>query len=424
MSLMAGNTVKKKHLFACLFGNIFEWYDFVIFGSLASIMAVVFFPKNDHFVATLMTYAIFAVGFLARPIGGIIFGYLADKYGRSRLFTSSILLMCLPMFLMGLLPTYQQVGVLAPILLLFLRLIQGFAMGGEYPVIVTYLSEISNPKHRGFVTSLVSFSLTLGIFFASLTVIVLTYFFNTESLHTFGWRIPFFLSGIVAIFIYHIRKSLPESQLFLDIKQAHSQESRGALFIQNKRPIIRIFGYTVCVAIFFYVFNLFSATYLNTIRKFSFLESLYITNFGIIVLLITIPIAGYLSDQYGRKRMAMIATLSSLIFSIPIYMLISNSSLAVILSGQALFAILLGVYLGPLPCILAEQFNTATRCTSISIGYNLCVAIFGGTGPMVSMYLIKALNTNIAPGIYMAVAAFISLIAAFFLKEYSNKSLA
>lgn len=412
----------KKYLFACMFGNVCEWYDFVIYGSMAPIMAKLFFPHNDKFTSFLMVFMVFAAGFIVRPIGGFLIGRLADKNGRSKMFVISLILMGGSVFLTSILPTYNTIGKLAPMLLFLLRIMQGFAIGGEYPVMTTYLSEMADKDKRGFYGSLISLSLTFGVLLASLTVALVTYGLGQASMESWGWRIPFFISFFIIIIAYFIRKKLPETKIFTNQNQP-SNAKIIELLKKEKYSILNVFLFTICVAIAYYLFSIFSTTYIHLSTHVSYLASLFLTNIGIIVLIFATPLAGILSDKYGRKKIVGLGNFLFIILSLPIYYLISSQTYGNIILAQSIFAILIALILGSLPAVLAEQFPTEIRVTGIAIGYNLCVVIFGGTGPMVCMYLLKIFHSSLAPGIYLFIAATISFIASLFIKDMTRASL-
>lgn len=408
--------IPKKYILTCMLTNIFEWYDFVIYSSMAPILTKLFFPNYDKLTSYLLTFGIFAAGFIIRPIGGLIFGYIADKYGRAKTFLTTLILMSTSTFLTSVLPTYIQIGILAPCFLLTIRIIQGFAIGGEYPTMVTYLSEMVNYKKRGFYLSIISASLTSGILFANLFVSYLKYQLGDIDMMNYGWRIPFLVSFVLIIVSYYLRKSLPESLLFKKIENKK-------LLLENKLIILKTFAFTICISIGYYLFNIFTTTYIDISHSYSKNTFSTLNNLSILLLIILTPIAGLASDYIGRRKFAIISHLLFIIFSIPIYVLLKSNTLYLMIIAQIIFSILVASSLGPLPAILAEQFKTSVRSTSIAFSYNMCVAIFGGTGPIVSLYLIKTLNTNIAPGIYLLVAAIISFFVSFSINDLTRQPL-
>lgn len=207
--------VKKRHIIGSVVGNACEWYDYVIYASLAPVLATVFFPKSDKVVGLMLTFVVFAAGFLIRPVGGMVFGNIADKYGRKRAFIYSIVLMALPALAIGLLPSYDSAGRLSVLLLLFFRLLQGMAIGGEYPTMITYIAELSPPERRGYIGSYASVTTVAGVLAATITVAIITKTLSHADLISFGWRIPFFITFVTILVGYYIRLKLPESMLFL-----------------------------------------------------------------------------------------------------------------------------------------------------------------------------------------------------------------
>jgi len=414
--------IKKRHLVGSMIGNACEWYDYVVYGSLAPILSIIFFPKDDRIVGLMLTFAIFAAGFLVRPIGGVIFGNIADKYGRKNAFIYSILLVAVPALAIGFLPGYNAIGRSSPFLLLIFRLLQGIAVGGEYPTMITYIAELSPPKRRGYIGSYANVTTVTGVLLATITVAIVTKCFSHEQLVDYGWRIPFFITFLTILFGYYIRRKLPESIIFLAEEKLKSYPVVEAIK-NNKSEIIKIFASVVCIAIAYYTFNVFSTTYFIETLKLNYLTALYISIASILLLIILLPIAGHFSDLYGRKKLVLIAILSMIIFIYPVYIGFEQKILWLALASQFIFAFLIALYLAPLPAIMVEQVGTKIRCSSIAIGYNLALAIFGGTAPVVNLYIIKHFNSAIAPSIYLIISGIVSLIAALFMKDLTGKKL-
>ncbi len=414
--------IKKRHLMSCTIGNACEWYDFVIYGSLASILSVNFFPEADNIASLMMVFAVFAAGFLIRPLGGIIFGYIGDKKGRKNAFVYTILLMAVPALAIGFLPTYNQVGRLAPILLLVCRLLQGIAVGGEYPIMITYIAELSPPKKRGYIGSYANVTTVLGVFFATLTVTLITRAFSHEALISFAWRIPFFLASLTILLGAYARRRLPESDFFLS-EQNNVHSPLVEALKNNKLEIVRIFGYTICIAVAYYTFNVFSTTYFSSTLGVDYLTALYISTASVLFLIFLLPLMGYFSDKYGRKNMAIFSLICMITFIYPVYSAFSEKILWLSILSQFFFAFLVSLYLAPLPALLVEQVNTKTRCSTIAIGYNFALALFGGSAPVVNIYLIKFFQSDSAPAIYLILTGIVSLITAFFMKDLTKKCL-
>jgi MHS family proline/betaine transporter-like MFS transporter len=414
--------LKKRYLIGCTIGNACEWYDFVIYGSLASILSVNFFPEADKLASLMMVFAVFAAGFLVRPLGGVIFGYIGDKKGRKKAFIYTILLMALPALAIGFLPTYNEIGRLAPILLLVCRLLQGMAVGGEYPIMITYIAELAPPEKRGYISCYANVTTVVGVFLATLTVTLITKVFSHEALVSFAWRIPFFLASLTILLGAYIRQKLPESSLFLS-EQNNFYSPLMDTLKNNKLDIVRIFGYTICIAVAYYTFNVFSTTYFSSTLGVDYLTALYISTASVLFLIFLLPLMGSFSDKYGRKKMAIFSIISMILFIYPVYLAFSEKILWLSILSQFFFAFLVSLYLAPLPALLVEQTSTKTRCSTIAIGYNFALALFGGSAPMVNMYLIKIFESDSAPAIYLIITGIASLIPAFFMKDLTKKCL-
>ena len=394
-------------VFAAL-GNIFEWYDFIIYASLSSILSKVFFPGHSEFVALFSTFSIFALGFLVRPIGGIILGQLADCYGRKKIFLLSSVLLTLSALAIGLLPRYDEIGIIAPLLLLVFRLIQGFCIGGEYPVIVSYLYECAPLKNRGLISSLVNVTTVLGVLLSTSIVYLINHFVEPRHLVLWGWRLPFLLSAFFLAFLMVARFLLQEN--FARASQ-HSFATMVERVRTNYMTLSTLFFVIMGAAVAYYLYNVFDMSYLHHALTLSYSASLIFSMIGAIPLMLFIPLGGWLSDIVGRKVVLRLATGALFVLSLPLYLLFSSGTLIAILTAQIFFAFFLSLYLGSLPAFMAEQSADATRCLFIALAYNLSLALFGGTAPMVSWYLIHHLHTNLAPAFYLSVAAFVSCVA-------------
>lgn len=405
-----------------MLANACEWYEYIVYASLAPILSVVFFPNDDRIVRLMLVFGIFAAGFLVRPLGGIIFSTIADKYGRKKALVYSILVLALPTLGVSLLPGFDTIGHLAPILLLLSRLLQGLAIGGEYPTLLTYIAELSPPDKRGYIGSFASVTTVVGVLLATATVAVLNLVLTHAQLISFGWRIPFVAAFVVIVVSYFIRLKLPESQIFLSAKDLHKYPVIEAIK-NSPLEIVTICGYTICIAIAYYTFNVFSTTYFTQTLKLDYLTALYINMSSMLFLIVLLPVAGSLSDKHGRIKTTLIAIIAMLILILPVYAEFEKHMLWLAIMAQFMFATLIALYLAPLPALIAEQSSTKTRCSVIALGYNLALALFGGTAPVVNMYLITYFSTPLAPSFYLMASALISLIAALAMKDLTGKLL-
>lgn len=396
--------------------NVFEWYDFIVFSSLTPILTQVFSPSNK-LTTLLLTYGIFAISFIMRPAGGLIFGYLADRYGRKKTLFFTLSLVAISGLLIGLMPTYHQIGAAAPLLLLALRLVQSFAVGGEYPIVVTYLSELAPAGKRGILSSFANVTTVSGVLLASIVVAILNHHLTADALVDWGWRVPFLLSAVFTFFIIIARSLLTETMI-----PVSSKTDYGRLFDKTSiKMMMKIFLVTMCAAVSYYSYNIFIIIYLLEIAHFNYTESLFISIISSMFLLLLMPIGGYLSDIFGRKKVIGLSLFLLAILSIPLYQLLLSRSISHALISQFIFAIPLSLFFGALPAFLFEESREKGRCLNIAIPYNIGMVIFGGTAPLINVSLVHYLNNNLAPGIYLSLIATISLIAMYSIGDINKK---
>ena len=392
-------------------GNIMEWYDFAVFGFLAPIITLHFFPNDTPLTGLIMTYGIFATGYMMRPLGGIFFGYIGDKMGRKHALILSIFMMAIPTVLIGFLPTFEQIGIYAAFLLVFLRMVQGLSVGGELIGSVSFMVEIASQKHKGFLGSLTLGSAVGGLLLGSAVVTILGLFLGDSAMHAWGWRIPF-LSGIVILIIgLWLREGMTESPEFLKIDQEEEQTSLHHAVMHEKGKILQLSAMISLTTIASYVMFVWMPTYLSTIIKHPLHDALAINTFAMIVLFVTIPLAGYLSDIVGQRKLMIWSTWAMLLSVWPLFVLLQKGEWYTALSAQMLFALIVGFLQGPMPSLMAEMFPVKIRYTSIGIGYNFSVALLGGTAPVIATWLIEKTGNLLSPAFYIMFFAVVSLSA-------------
>jgi MFS transporter, MHS family, proline/betaine transporter len=414
----------RRVLISGMIGNGLEWYDFAIYGYFATILSKLFFPSADPLVSLIASYGAFAAGFAMRPLGAVLFGYLGDKYGRKVALTFSILMMAIPTAAIGLLPTYQQIGVLAPILLTFIRLLQGLSLGGEFCGAMTFVVEHSGEKNRGLIGSTTIVSLVIGMLAGSLIAATMANLLSKEALETWGWRIPFILGFAIGLVGFYIRNHTKESPEYESAKRNGTLCNRPIkeAFTKHLKPMIISIGIYITVTVPFYILTIFMITYLSKILNYSLADTLLINSISMIVLLVTTLLGGWLSDKYGRKPILVASAFAFLILSYPLFLMIGYN---IFTAGIALiiFAVILGLYIGPVPTMLVEYFPTGVRFTAMAISYNFCAALFGGTAPMVATFMIRETGNNIIVAWYMIICSIISLISLYFYRDQKNRYL-
>ena len=419
----------KKHsvgtLIAGVIGNLMEWYDFALYGYFASVLSRLFFPGSDPATATLSTWAIFAAGFIMRPIGSAIFGYIGDKWGRRRALLLSVIFMGIPTFALGILPTYEMVGIAAPVLLLIIRLIQGLSVGGEFSSSVTYVVETSPVNRRGLSGSWANVGSMSGMLLGSALATLVTNIFSTSFVEDWGWRLPFLFGGVLAIAAVFMRKGLSPSALFKEHEKNHENRSPLKLvFQQNRKQLLQAFFFASGYATLFYIPFVYLPDYLNQYSNMPIAEGLQINTISTSILLLLIPVMGFLSDHFiRRKKILLIAFIFVAIAAYPVFLLFSSSSFTGVLTGQIIFTILVAIPLGTVPAMMVELFPTRDRLSGYSISYNMGMAVIGGSTPIIATWLINQTGFTLAPAVYLAFWAAISVIALLTIKDRSREPL-
>ncbi len=412
-------------------GTLIEWYDFYIFGSLAVIISGHFFPQGHETVALLSTLATFATGFIVRPFGALFFGRMGDLVGRKVAFMLTLVLMGGATTAIGLLPSYESIGILAPILLLVLRLLQGLALGGEYGGAATYVAEHAPDGQRGFYTSFIQTTATLGLF-VSLGVILATRFgVGEEAFKVWGWRIPFLLSVVLVLFSYYIRKTMGESPQFTKLKKegrvSTSPLRDSFMNPENRRLVIlSLFGATAGQGVVWYTGQFYALYFLQTVLKVDFVLANTVIAIALALGTPFFIVFGWLSDKIGRKPIMMTGCLIAALSYVPIYMgmerfggEVPNTAMLVFLVWiQVIFVTM--VY-GPIAAFLVELFPTHIRYTSMSLPYHIGNGVFGGLVPFIGTILVQTTGHHLAGLAYpIGVALITFVIGCLFLKDPTN----
>ncbi len=414
---MAKHSLKKVAI-AGMIGNGLEWYDYALYGNFASLISQLFFPSDSKFVSLLITFGVFAIGFVMRPLGAILFGYVGDKYGRKTSLAFSILMMAIPTSFIGLLPTYSQIGIAAPILLTLIRLMQGLALGGEFSGSITYVVEHAPAKNRVFVGSLSVISLVMGMLLGSAIATLFANILDKESLESWGWRVPFILGFFIGIIGLYIRSALDESPEYENAKQFKQLANKPIreLFSKHKGGIILASGLYMAVTIPFYMLSVFMISFMTKFLGFSLSEAMTINSVSMVTLLIFLPISAKLADRYGVKSVLLISLLMLGVSAFPAFWLITQKVFMLSLLGQVFFAGVLSFYIAPIPTVLVDIFPTKVRYTGMAVACNLCAALFGGTAPIVATKILQKTGDNMMLASYIVFSTIISLISLYYLR--------
>ena len=370
-------------------GNLVEWYDFYVYAAFSLYFAKAFFPLGDQTAQLLSTAAIFAVGFLMRPVGAWFFGRLADRRGRRVALTASVLLMCFGSALIAVMPTYATIGVAAPVLLLIARLIQGLSLGGEYGTSATYLSEMATAQHRGFYSSFQYVTLIGGQLAAMLVLIVLQKFFLTPAeLEAWGWRIPFAIGAVLAVVAFLMRRDMVETEAF---QNCTSRDGSIASLLKHPREIAIVVGLTLGGTIAFYTFTTYMQKFLVNTSGFSKDTATMISASALSIYMLLQPAVGAISDRIGRRPVLMAFGVCGTLATVPILTALQSTRDP----GTAFALVLLGLvivsgYTAINAVVKAELFPTHIRALGVGLPYALTVALFGGTAEYIALWFKQA----------------------------------
>ena len=415
----------RKVTMAASAGTVVEWFDFAVYGFLAPIIARVFFPSGDALMSLLQTFAVFAVAFALRPVGGAFFGTLGDKIGRKKVLALTVLLMSGATVMIGILPGYATIGIWGAVLLTLARCVQGLSAGGEYAGAVAYVIEHSPNNERARHSSLMPSS-TFGAFaVAALLCYLLTANLSDESMHSWGWRVPFLLAAPMGLVAFYIRRKLDESPVFqavMDSKTSHT--SLKFTFTSQWRPMAILGGYISLTALSFYTFSTYMTSFLTQVVG---LRSDLVLMSNVIALTFAAllsPVIGRICDRVGRKPTMIASSVLLAGLGIPAYMIASGGTFAGALSGQLMLA--LGAVTANVvtAVLLSEVFPTAVRYTASAVTYNVSYAIFGGTAPFMATFLIAMTGNRMAPAIYLTAIALGAVIAAIMIPETAGRDFA
>lgn len=408
-------------------GTLIEWYDFYLFGSLATVLSTHFFPGDDPTAGFLKTLAIFASGFVVRPFGALVFGRIGDLVGRKYTFLLTLLLMGGSTFLIGLLPGYADIGVLAPLGLTLLRLVQGLALGGEYGGAATYVAEHAPDRKRGFFTSFIQTTATLGLFTSLGVILLCRQGMGREAFEDWGWRVPFLLSIFLVLISYYIRVKMSESPLFAKVKAAGKLSSHPLTesFVkpENRRLVLlALFGAVAGQGVVWYTGQFYALFFLQRVAKVEFVTSNLIVVYALLLATPFFVFFGSLSDRIGRKPIILSGCLLAALLYVPIYHGIMHFAAPfnqpMLVALVFIQVLLVTMVYGPIAAFLVELFPTRIRYTSMSLPYHIGNGVFGGLVPYVASSLVERTGNIYAGLAYpIAVALMTFVVGVFFVKE-------
>lgn len=397
-----------RAIMASTVGNVLEWFDFAVYGYMAPYLGPLFFPARDPVASTIAAFAVFAVGYLARPLGAAFLGRLGDRVGRRTLLVLSIAILGGSSCAIGLLPTSETIGSLAAVLLVLMRLAQGFSVGGEYTGSVAYSTEVASQGRRGFLSSLATTGTMMGILLSSGAVWLVRALVGPEALAAWGWRVPFLLGSVIMVFGILLRRKIPETQ-----HEEGLQRARGVglwtVLRGHWRELAQVIGLVTGANIVLYVLFVFATDAATQAGE------LHVEAMNTIGLAVTVPataLGGWLSDRWGRKRVSLATNLLMAILVVPAFSLCvwaapwpggpALGEAAAFLLGQLLMAVPMGMVFGVQGVMASEMLPREVRCTVFSVGYSLAMGLFAGTSPMVAEWMLKKAHWPLGPALYIA----------------------
>lgn len=415
----------RKSVVAGSIGVLVHWFDWAVYAYMATTIASVFFPASNETAGLLATFAVFAVSFLVRPIGAIIFGRLGDKLGRKLTLSVVILAMALSTLALGILPSYATIGILAPILLIATRVVQGLAAGGEFGSAAAFLGEFSPRHRRGFGCSWLEVGSLLGFLLASFVVFLLNQALSPEAVLAWGWRIPFLITVPLGFIGLYIRRRIEDTPEFAALQEMEtiSETPLREVFRRNPKQFLQTCGMETFMNVTFYVVLVYLLTYQETTIGIDPGRAALLSTLASALGLIIVPLAGLASDRVGRKPVLMTAALALTVLSVPLFILMgADYPWASFVSTFGL-AFILAIILGTHAATVVELFPTRTRQTGLSIAYALTAALFAGTAPYILTWLIDATGNTLSPGWFLAVVGVIGIITVASLPETRGISL-
>ncbi|HBI11679.1 MAG TPA: MFS transporter [Franconibacter pulveris] len=415
----------RKVLLATGAGHFVEWFDFGLYGTLAAIIGMQFFQSSSPAAALLSSFAVFGAGFVMRPLGGLWFGSLGDRIGRQKVLANVILLTSGATFVMGLLPTWQQVGLLAPALLVITRLVQGFAAGGETTGATTYLAEFAPARRRGYFTCWIDNFGFMAFVAGSGLVFLLTASLGETAMNEWGWRIPFLIAGPLGAVGLYLRTRLEDSPEFTAAVRAGktAQAPLRTAVTSAWRALLFCVGFVVIKAVGHWTLQTFMPGYLSTELHFSKLDSYAITTLGLFAIAVMVPFMGCLSDRFGRKPLMLAGCGGFILFTWPAMMVMAQGDMLSAMLAMLVLGAFIAAFDGACSAAMAELFPTGVRYGGMSIAYNFAVAFFGGITPWFSAYLITATGNPFSPAFYVMGAALVTFLTVMRAKETAGQPL-
>lgn len=408
-------------------GNLTEWYNFLLYGYLASVISQLFFPSHNQLLSLTLTFTVFALSFFVRPFGGILFGWIGDTYGRQRALIISLIMMTIPTFLIGCLPTYNSIGIASPILLCFFRICQGLSAGGEHTGSAVYVAEHAPPFQRTLWVSTVPTSAALGILISSLSSLLIVNVFTHEQLLSWGWRTGYWAGTLLCFVSLLLRVRLPETPYFQKIRREKGNRL-SPVSILSKDPnvlkmLLLVFCLSSCWGVFYQLLFIWMPTYLTHTNHFTNNTALQINSFFMAVFTCLILCVGFCADYVSRKFLLIVSSAAMFIFVYPLFIMLSSGSIIQVYLAMTIFTVIFSLFIPAAFVCMIESFNTQIRYSGLSFGFNMGLAIFGGTCPLIATWLIEVTQNSRAPAFYIMLFAAIALLTSIFLKDKRGQTI-
>src|SRR5690554_4626322 len=406
--------VLQRAITASAIGNATEWFDYGLYAYGVSYISAALFP-GEAAEATLFALATFAISFLVRPLGGLFWGPLGDRYGRKSILAFTIIIMSAATVCVGLIPSYDSIGFWAPALLVILRMIQGFSTGGEYGGAATFMAEYSPDDRRGFYGSFLEFGTLAGFSFGALLMLGFSLLLGEQAMYDWAWRIPFFVAGPMGLIGMYLRSKMEDTPIFREIEAHHEKEPAASTELRHLvtrywRPLITMGGLVVALNVVNYTLLSYMPTYLQRRLGLSTDAALIVPIIGMLFMMVFIPFAGRLSDRVGRKPMWWFSLIGLFIGVVPLYMLMASGFVGAIV-GFALLGLLYVLQLATISATFPAMFPTHVRFAGFAISYNVATSLFGGTAPAFNSWLISYTDNELTPAYVMMAACVVGAIA-------------
>jgi MHS family proline/betaine transporter-like MFS transporter len=423
----------RKAITAAALGNAMEWFDFGVYGFVAYVLGKVFFPDASPSVQMIAALATFSVPFLIRPLGGLFFGALGDKYGRQKVLAATIVIMSLSTFAIGLIPGYASIGIWAPILLLLCKMAQGFSVGGEYTGASIFVAEYAPDRKRGFLGSWLDFGSIAGFVLGAGVVVLISTVLGEAEFESWGWRLPFFLAlplGMIGLYLRHALEETPAFQQHVDKLEQGDREglthgpkvSFKEIATKHWRSLLTCIGIVISTNVTYYMLLTYMPSYLSHNLHYSEEHGVLIIIAIMIGMLFVQPVIGLLSDRYGRRPFIVFGSVALLVLAIPAFILINSNVLGLIFAGLLILAVVLNSFTGVMASTLPAMFPTHIRYSALASAFNISVLVAGLT-PTLAAWLVETTENLMMPAYYLMVVAVIGLITGLTMKETANKPL-